>query len=152
MSGLYQNPDFDYWDIDYDISVLELASELSFGSAIASIGLPVQDQEFEEGELSVVTGWGTTTEGGSLPSQLQAVEVPLVSLAACRAAYGTAAVTDRMICAGFTEGGRDACQVYFYFLMSSLLYYKRAASAVFCCRRANFVHRCLSLERPNRSK
>lgn len=59
-----------------------------------------------------MTGWGSTEEGGALPLQLQAVDVPIVSQEECRAAYGSAAVTDRMICAGLIEeGGKDACQV-----------------------------------------
>lgn len=111
VDQVFQHPDFDYSEIDYDISVLRLASNLTFGPNISNIALPVQNQEFIEGLLSVVTGWGTTQEGGSLPSQLQYVYVPLVSLENCRAAYGQSAVTDRMLCAGFTEGGKDACQV-----------------------------------------
>lgn len=112
VEEVFQHPDFDYWEIDYDITVLRLASNLTFSTAIASIALPVANQELPEGLLAVVTGWGTTSEGSSsLPLQLQYVQVPIVSLATCRAAYGTSAVTDRMLCAGYTEGGRDACQV-----------------------------------------
>lgn len=90
---------------------MELASPLSFGSAIAPITLPVLNESFAPGTLSQVTGWGVLTEGGTAASQLQVVDVPLISLEECRAVYGTFIVTDRMLCAGYTEGGKDACQV-----------------------------------------
>lgn len=112
LETYHQHPDFDYWYIDYDISILHLASELSFGTSIGPVALPELNQAVAAGTPAVVTGWGSTAEGGSLPLQLQVVDVPIVSQEDCQAAYGSAAVTDRMICAGLLEeGGKDACQV-----------------------------------------
>lgn len=111
VQTIFQNPDFDYWNIDYDITVLLLASELSYSAAIGPIALPALNQDIPAGSPSVVSGWGTTSAGG-LASQLQAVEVPIVSLEDCQEAYGSYEVTERMICAGFLGvGGKDACQV-----------------------------------------
>lgn len=42
---------------------------------------------------------------------LRAAEVPVVNQEACGQAYESfGGITDRMICAGHTEGGKDACQ------------------------------------------
>lgn len=112
LETYHQHPSYDYWYIDYDISILHFASELSFGTSIGPVPLPELNQAVAAGTPAVVTGWGSIQEGGSLPLQLQVVEVPIVSQEDCRAAYGSAAVTDRMICAGvLEEGGKDACQV-----------------------------------------
>lgn len=111
ISQIYQNPRYSSSTTDYDISVLRLASSLSLSDAIGVIALPELNLPLPVGEVSVITGWGALTEGGSSPSQLQAVRVPVVSLAECRAAYGTSRVTERMMCAGVPEGGVDACQV-----------------------------------------
>lgn len=43
------------------------------------------------------------------PETLQEVSVPIVSASTCREAYST--LTDNMLCAGLTEGGKDSCQV-----------------------------------------
>merc|ERR1711997_1311170 len=51
-----------------------------------------------EGTISTVTGWGTTTEGGSLARVLQKVDVPVVSDEHCRDSYGQSDITDSMIC------------------------------------------------------
>ena len=62
-------------------------------------------------ENSVVAGWGATSEGGSLSSKLLQVEVPVWSNAECKmSGYGKNRITDNMLCAGFKEGGKDACQ------------------------------------------
>ena len=64
-----------------------------------------------DGALAVVSGWGTLTPGGSLPSQLQAVEVFITPRAACDRAYADYdGITDNMICAAVPGGGKDACQ------------------------------------------
>lgn len=62
-----------------------------------------------EGASFVVSGWGTTSEGGSLPSTLRQVTVPYVNDGDCSDAYGSGNIFgDVMICAG--EGGKDSCQ------------------------------------------
>lgn len=112
VAGINQHPSYDDWLIDYDISVLVLSSTLSVGPGIGPIGLPAQSQYIPAGVDSRITGWGTLYEGaGSLPTYLQGVTVPTVSLAECRDAYGASLVTDRMMCAGVPQGGLDACQV-----------------------------------------
>ena len=56
-------------------------------------------------------GWGHTSHGGSASPQLKSVMVKMVGKEECRKAYSANAITDRMICAGTREGGKDACQV-----------------------------------------
>ncbi|XP_063546469.1 trypsin-like isoform X1 [Cydia strobilella] len=58
----------------------------------------------------VASGWGTTTEGGSVSNSLQEVSVPIISNAECRKTAYKQRITDNMLCAGEPEGGRDACQ------------------------------------------
>lgn len=112
MAEIYQNPRFSQWDFDYDISILKLVSSLPFGSAIAPVKLPEYGQNIVVGEFGAVTGWGTQVEGGPTSSQLQVVYVPLVSLEDCKKAYSDkTGITERMVCAGYPEGGKDACQV-----------------------------------------
>ncbi|XP_049820378.1 trypsin-7-like [Aethina tumida] len=109
VKKINQNPSYNSNTIDYDISVLELASAITVSNAQA-IGLPVANANVETGATATITGWGTTSEGGSSPTQLQVVQVPIVSAATCRSAYGSSSITSRMLCAGLTQGGKDACQ------------------------------------------
>merc|ERR1719336_1978656 len=60
-------------------------------------------EEYDEGTICTVSGWGTTTEGGSLARVLQKVDVPVVSDEHCRDSYGQSDITDSMICAGNLE-------------------------------------------------
>ncbi|KAI4459621.1 polyserase-related [Holotrichia oblita] len=111
LSAIYQHPSYNDWTIDYDISVVSLANGLTLGAAIQPVALPTLNQYIPGGSNARVSGWGTLYEGaGSLPVDLQAVEKPTVTLEECRAAYGAAQVTDRMMCAGVPQGGLDACQ------------------------------------------
>merc|ERR1712145_26601 len=63
-------------------------------------------EEYAEGTICTVSGWGTTTEGGSLARVLQKVDVPVVSDDHCRDSYGQNDITDSMICAGLDRAAR----------------------------------------------
>ncbi|XP_066149860.1 trypsin-3-like [Euwallacea fornicatus] len=99
-----------YANLDYDIAVLHLANNaIENDMPTVAIALPENDTVFAEGEMGVVSGWGTTSESGAGSVQLRRVDVPVVSEASCRSAYGSI-ITERTLCAGFSNGGRDACQ------------------------------------------
>ncbi|KAK9695304.1 Trypsin [Popillia japonica] len=97
---------------DSDISILQLASSLKFGSGVAPISLPEQNQAFADGTRAVVSGWGDLEEKGKGSFQLQAVWVPVVDNSKCESLYRVLGykVTKSMVCAGYDDGGKDACQ------------------------------------------
>merc|ERR1711992_359576 len=102
---------YDSWTITNDICLLELdgMADLS-SSVIDTISIPSSGQEYEAGHMCTVSGWGTTSEGGSLARTLMKVDVPVVSDDDCRDAYGQNDIADSMICAGLDAGGKDSCQ------------------------------------------
>merc|ERR1712020_450530 len=102
---------YDSWTITNDICLLELDGMADFGSSVIdSIRLPSDGEEYDAGTSCTVSGWGTTSEGGSLAKVLMKVDVPVVSDDACRDAYGQNDIADSMICAGLDAGGKDSCQ------------------------------------------
>lgn len=61
--------------------------------------------------MVITSGWGNTLSSSESRNQLRTVQVPIVNHEACQAAYlGFGQVTERMICAGYENGGKDACQ------------------------------------------
>lgn len=97
-----KHPKWDKNTMDYDFALIKLSGD----SKYAPIALNAKELT---GKVDFVTaGWGTTSEGGSVSKILLKVGVPLVSQETCAAAYD--GITDRMICAGFKEGGKDSCQ------------------------------------------
>jgi trypsin len=98
--------------LDYDYAVIKLSGDSKFRTIdlnSTEIEIPELDQE----PLNVWTsGWGTTSEGSyALPNLLNKVEIPLVTTKNCNAATAyNGDITDRMICAGLPQGGKDSCQ------------------------------------------
>ncbi|KAJ8918085.1 hypothetical protein NQ315_011542 [Exocentrus adspersus] len=111
VKHVHQHPGFDMSDMDFDISILELQENIKYTNKSSPIKLVDADQRAASGAIATVTGWGLLDqEDKLLPSHLQVVKVPVVSVEECEKVYGPFRITDRMLCAGFTEGGRDSCQ------------------------------------------
>ena len=109
----------------YDFALIEINDEFSFNENVARIDLI---NEFEitagaqnPGVRAIITGWGTTSSGGSLASILQMVDAPIVSNSvACGSSvdengdsgsYPCYSLHESMICVGdLIDGGEDACQ------------------------------------------
>ncbi|KAJ8976733.1 hypothetical protein NQ317_004284 [Molorchus minor] len=104
------HPEYNIFIIDYDIATLRLSSELDTVNT-RPIPLPNFGLKPPAGSTAVITGWGTTAEGGNPSRLLQVIRVPVISQEDCRYAYSHEIITDRMFCAGLLGiGGQDACQ------------------------------------------
>jgi trypsin len=115
VARIIQHENYDGFALTDDICILELASPIDEAEGIEFAELAETGREPEDLELLVVTGWGTTSEGGNLADTLQKVQVPYVPNERCAAEYegvfSGVEVTDGMLCAGDEEnGGIDACQ------------------------------------------
>lgn len=100
----------------HDMSLLYTSREVTFGPTIQPIRLPEANEVFMPGTRCTTIGWGYESEFASwLPEVLKKVDVPLLSSESCQSMYRTwetnsrIIITDTMICAGFTNGGRDSC-------------------------------------------
>ena len=69
------------------------------------------------GKTPFIAGWGNTKENGTRSSVLQQVQVPIMKNSECKEDfkridefYKDIQFSERVICAGFSEGGKDACQ------------------------------------------
>jgi len=108
VARVISHPSYDDFDISNDACILVL-EETPTNSVATPVDLPSSAMSIPEGASFVVSGWGTTSEGGSLPSTLRQVTVPYVNDDDCSDAYGSGNIVgDVMICAG--EGGKDSCQ------------------------------------------
>ncbi|XP_066994478.2 trypsin-1 [Anabrus simplex] len=100
---------YEYYTIGYDICLLKAATKFKFGDGIAAI--PLASVTPTVGTILTISGWGTTFEWGTYPKQLQQVQVPVVDHAKCSEYYEQyGGVSDTMLCAGLSTGGKDACQ------------------------------------------
>ncbi len=100
------HPEWNDVTFDNDVAVWQLSSNAT--------GVPLATLATEDGPVGanlLASGWGTLSQGGRSPIDLQAVEVPLVSRTNCNDSNSyNGEVTETMLCAGFDEGGKDSCQ------------------------------------------
>lgn len=108
--AIHPNPKYVARPRASDLALLKLSSTVS----AQQIELIAEDDE--PGVLSgsttlTVAGWGNIYEHGIRSVQLMEVEVPSVTLQECgRQEAHPGKLTDSMLCAGFPDGKRDACE------------------------------------------
>ncbi|XP_068898325.1 trypsin-4-like isoform X2 [Tenebrio molitor] len=91
ITSIHQHPDYNPQLIDYDISLLHVASPFRLSKNVAIIGLP-----------SSTTSWPPGTSALS-------VTVQIISESTCKQKYGQS-ITSRMLCAGVDGAGKATCQ------------------------------------------
>ncbi|KAL3278869.1 hypothetical protein HHI36_016389 [Cryptolaemus montrouzieri] len=107
VAEIIRHRNFDTDSYNHDIALLKLRKPVDFGKNIKAICLPTATDP--AGKTGTVIGWGRTTEGGMLPSVVQEVQVPILTLSQCRAMkYRASRITTYMLCAG--KGAMDSCQ------------------------------------------
>ncbi len=99
------HPNYNSSNSDYDTAILTLSTNSN--TAVASIyggSMSFANQN------STVIGTGLINSVNPVSATtLRKVSTPIVTNNACQNIYGQNAITDRMICAGFTNSGLGAC-------------------------------------------
>lgn len=95
--------------VQNDIALLKLATPVDG----PSVGLPTTETLEALGapsSMATIIGWGTTATS-SRTDNLQQVDLPIVDHSTCADVYNSwiVLVTDSMLCAGYPDGGYDAC-------------------------------------------
>ncbi|XP_055389338.1 trypsin-3-like [Condylostylus longicornis] len=103
------HPHPEYTNLDWDFSLLKLDNYNASDVVIGFAELPEQDEPVPDGTLLRVSGWGNTQVPSDDRAVLRAAYVAKVNEEQCGVAY-PGNISDRMICAGFKEGGKDSCQ------------------------------------------
>ncbi|MEQ1929119.1 MAG: serine protease [Parvularculaceae bacterium] len=106
VSAIFLHPLWNPTTLDYDVAVIRLEKK-------SSVGVPAEVAKTTPatGTTANVSGWGSIIEGGRGSEELLHANLPLVDTATCNnAASYQGKITDRMLCAGDRDKGRDACQ------------------------------------------
>lgn len=110
VAQIVAHPSYSSGTMDYDYALVKLSGNSTFRPVeINTEEISIPDMSSADQIMSTTAGWGATKESSwGLPDQLMKVDVPLINTTDCKKAYSN--VTDRMICAGLQQGGKDSCQ------------------------------------------
>lgn len=110
VDQIIQHPNFNRTTVNHDIALLRLDSPVSFSVAVRPVCLPTRFTNYNfDKQIGIVTGWGTTSFGGTSSENLLEVSLPIISTANCRLnPIVGSKITDNMFCT-YAEN-KDACQ------------------------------------------
>lgn len=89
-----------------DISLIRTANPISGSSAVDSI--PIGSTNIGAGVAVSISGWGTTVAGGSLPNDLQFLNLVTTTNTECSSRHTPNPVFPSQICT-YTQSGEGAC-------------------------------------------
>ncbi|NXT34534.1 GRAA protein, partial [Pelecanoides urinatrix] len=96
-----------------DIMLLQLQERARLNEAVQPIPLPTSDDDPKPKTICSVAGWGLTANRlKKLPDTLREVNITVISRKTCNDKHhynNNPVITDNMICAGATNGGKDSC-------------------------------------------
>ncbi|MFT7800317.1 enteropeptidase [Arapaima gigas] len=98
---------------DSDVAMMHLVTLVNFTDFVQPICLPDGEQRFIEGTMCFIAGWGRLLVvpcPGPVADVLQQAGLPLVGRPRCQELLPQYNITDRMVCAGYLQGGVDSCQ------------------------------------------
>ncbi|KAF4077220.1 hypothetical protein AMELA_G00205530 [Ameiurus melas] len=110
IDQIIMNQNYNRRTKDSDIALIHLQNKVNFTDYIQPICLPNSTQQFAAGRKCVIAGWGRLTEGGTVADVLQQAVLPLINNSVCQERLPEYNITERMLCAGYPEGGIDTCQ------------------------------------------
>ena len=115
VSAVVINPGWNANTFTGDIALLQLSAPLTFSPTIQAISLPItQDPGVwpAAGTAGQISGWGSTSYGGTASDALLAATVSVIGGpgdAAC-GSYGGSFRNAESVCAGVPQAGIDTCQ------------------------------------------
>ena len=106
VKRIIKHPNYNAATDNNDLALLQLTEPVK-----NAVSLPlVKDNPRLTGMEATIVGWGLLNEHeDTYPGVLQEASLPIQSNEACKLSYGDYAITDKMLCAGYLEGGLDSC-------------------------------------------
>ncbi|XP_065513344.1 granzyme A-like [Caloenas nicobarica] len=113
IAKLIRHPCYCFSCNENDIMLLQLRKRAKLNKAVQVIPLPTSDDDPKPGTICTVAGWGQTRKNPrSLSDTLREVNLTVISRHTCNDKNhykNDPVITDNMICAGATNGGKDSC-------------------------------------------
>ncbi|XP_051790796.1 serine protease 27-like [Erpetoichthys calabaricus] len=118
LKNIFIHPNYTNYVTGNDVALLQLQQPVNYTNVIRPVCLPRKSDVFTPKDDCWVTGWGAISIGALLPNTgpLQQLNVTIIPNADCDRMYNNTKqnaslpmILDNMMCAGYAEGGKDAC-------------------------------------------
>uniref|UniRef100_A0A7G3AZU5 trypsin n=1 Tax=Lutzomyia longipalpis TaxID=7200 RepID=A0A7G3AZU5_LUTLO len=112
VKDIHAHTSYNETTYDYDFSIFELNDTIALDNVTSRVVRLTEINEYlPNGSNLTISGWGETRNPTESKEHLRAVSVPKMEQLECIASYlFSNIITDRMFCAGYRQGQKDACK------------------------------------------
>lgn len=114
VASVIKHPLFNTSTYSNDIALIFLDESIEFDEFLRPVCLPSDNTTLMPGNSCTVIGWGKSRHDSKADylNVIHEVNLPLVNHSQCVQWYQSQDISigDKMLCAGFPEGKKDACQ------------------------------------------
>ncbi|XP_078545055.1 transmembrane protease serine 12-like [Lissotriton helveticus] len=111
IQGIIIHRYYDEHTEENDLALLKLAAPVEYSNYTQPVCIPGEISSNTTNLQCFITGWGTTSQGGTSAVLLQEAQVDILSTSLCnKPGWYDGAISSNMICAGYADGGIDSCQ------------------------------------------
>ncbi|XP_037300492.1 trypsin, alkaline C-like [Manduca sexta] len=107
------HPSYDRPTFNNDVAIMRTQGYITYGNLVQPGSIAGANFAVADNSTVVAAGWGSTTNGGAVVSQLRHVALRTVNQMICALRYNSIEkmVNENMLCAGWLNvGGKDTCQ------------------------------------------
>jgi len=108
--NVFVHPSYNPSTLNNDIALIDMGQSVPISANVSPIKILNSQSDLHTGKVAIVSGFGLTSDSGSVSQTLNYVNLTIISNTQCAQTYGNSVIISSTICGnGITSGAQGSC-------------------------------------------